>query len=200
MIFYLYKITNNFNNHYYIGRRAFKGNDPLKDPYMGSGTRIKAAIQKYGLENFKKEIVNIFNSEQDLINAEASFITEEMLSDPSCYNLAKGGKGGYTYYAERVFTHTIETKQKISSANKGRKRPDSRETLLRLGINKWWQGKTRCESDKQAKSVAAKKSVENGSHPSKKLVTCPHCNYTVSVANGKRWHFENCRRKTQCAQ
>lgn len=195
MIYYLYKIINKTNSHYYYGRRAFNGSCPSKDTYMGSGIRIKAAIRKYGIDNFEKQIIAIFNTEADLITAEAAIITESILSDPSCYNLAKGGKGGYTYYAERIFKHTEESKQKISSANKGRKRPDSSETFYRLGINKWWEGKKRSDSDKQAKSISAKKSIEKGTHPSKKIATCPHCNYTISIANAKRWHFDNCRRK-----
>lgn len=195
MIYYLYKILNRTNNHYYYGRRAFNGICPNKDSYMGSGIRIKAAIKKYGIENFEKHIINIFDTEAELIAAETDLITESVLSDPSCYNLAKGGKGGYTYYAERIFTHTESSKQKISAANKGRKRPDSSETLYRLGINKWWSGKERSEADKNAKRLAAIKTVEKGNHSSKMLDTCPHCNYTASIANIKRWHLDNCRRK-----
>lgn len=194
MIYYLYKIINKTNDHYYYGRRACTVH-PSKDPYMGSGIRIKAAIKKYGINNFEKQIIDIFNTEVELIAAETALITESILSDPTCYNLAKGGKGGYTYYADRIFKHTENSKRKISDANKGRKRPDSSETLYRLGINKWWLGKKRSEADKSAKREAAEKALKEGNHPSKMLATCPHCSYTTSIGNIKRWHLDNCRRK-----
>lgn len=195
MIYYLYKITNNINGHFYYGRRAYSGSLLEQDSYFGSGTRLKTAIKKYGLENFSKEIIQTFESEEDLIQAEKILVNEDIVNNPKCYNLAVGGKGGYTYYAERKFKHTDESKQKISLANKGRHRPDSRDTLIRLGINKWWSGKTRSEEDKKAKSEAAKKAIENGKHPAKLLATCPHCSYTTGVGNAKRWHFDNCKKR-----
>ena len=195
MIYYIYKITNTLNGHYYYGRRAFNGNDPYQDPYFGSGKRLKFAIKKYEKSNFIKEIISIHNSEKELILEERRVVTEDIVKDPMCYNLSLGGHGGYTYYSERTFHHTEETKQKISQANKGRPRPDARETLINLGINKWWEGKTRTKEDREAKSIAAKNSINSGKHPSKIMATCPNCNYTTTVGNAKRWHFENCRKK-----
>lgn len=195
MVYYLYKIVNRVNNNFYIGRRAYAGVDVSNDNYFGSGLRLKAAIQKYGKENFTKEIIQIFDSEEELITAEKNIVNEALISRSDCYNLAIGGNGGYTYYSERIFKHSEESKRKISEANKGRLRPDSSDTLYRLGINKWWEGKSRSEADKEAKRKAAEKSIEEGRHASKRLVTCPHCYYTTGIGNAKRWHFDNCKRK-----
>ena len=195
MIYYLYKITNKINGNFYIGRRAYAGVDVSNDTYFGSGLRLKAAIQKYGKENFIKEVFATFNTEDELITAEKNIVNESLVSRTDCYNIAIGGNGGYTYYSERIFKHTEESKRKISEANSGRLRPDSSETLYRLGINKWWEGKSRSEADREAKRNAADKSVLEGRHASKKLVTCPHCDYTTGVGNAKRWHLDNCKRK-----
>ena len=48
MIYYVYQITNKINNKIYIGKRKYKGENPLLDSYMGSGKLIKEAIKKYG--------------------------------------------------------------------------------------------------------------------------------------------------------
>ena len=195
MMYYIYKITNKINGNYYFGRRAYSGFNINNDMYFGSGKRLKDAIKKHGKENFTKEILSIHACENELIQAEQEIITKEEVSNPSCYNLAYGGHGGYTYYSERVFHHSVESKQKISNANKGRLRPDARETFLKLGLNKWWSGKTRTEEDKLAKSIAAKESIKSGKHASKQVATCPHCNYTINIGNAKRWHFDNCKQK-----
>ena len=54
MAYYVYKITNKINGKWYIGKR--KHRLPFNDPYMGSGKLIKVAIEKYGKDNFTKEI------------------------------------------------------------------------------------------------------------------------------------------------
>ena len=49
----IYKITNLINNKVYIGKTI---SDRLD--YFGSGIIIKNSIKKYGIENFKKEIID----------------------------------------------------------------------------------------------------------------------------------------------
>ena len=45
-------------------------------------------------------------------------------------------------------------------------------------------------------SLAAKKRVEEGTHPSQLEFVCPHCNVTgKGAANAKRWHFDNCKKR-----
>ena len=52
--FYIYKITNKVTGEYYVGiHRTIN----LKDGFMGEGDYIWKVINKYGIENFTKELV-----------------------------------------------------------------------------------------------------------------------------------------------
>lgn len=66
--------------------------DP-NDGYMGSGKVIKRAIRKYGIENFLKEILFVFDNEQDMRDKEKELVSLNEMS----YNLMKGGFGGFDY-------------------------------------------------------------------------------------------------------
>lgn len=86
---YFYKITNLLNDHYYYGIHS---TDNLDDGYMGSGSRLKYAFNKYGLENFKKEILKFFNTREELANYESEIVNEELVHDINCYNISCGGE------------------------------------------------------------------------------------------------------------
>jgi hypothetical protein len=89
---YFYRTTNLINNKYYFG--VHKTNN-INDGYLGSGTRLKYAIVKYGVENFKKEILRYFDKYEDALKYESEVVSEELINDSNCYNLVKGGKGGW---------------------------------------------------------------------------------------------------------
>lgn len=88
----IYKTTNLINNKYYIGKQ--KTNNPYDD-YLGSGTLIEKAIEKYGENNFKKEILFCAFTEKIAFEVEKEFVNEETINDSLCYNLKEGGDGGW---------------------------------------------------------------------------------------------------------
>lgn len=92
LIFYIvYKITNQINGKIYIGAHKTTNID---DGYMGSGTYLKRAIQKHGIENFKKEILFVLDSEDAMYLNEAEIVNDEFLVKENTYNLKRGGWGG----------------------------------------------------------------------------------------------------------
>lgn len=95
MKYYVYKITNRIDGKYYIGKRAHR--DPVNDHYMGSGERIKRAIRKYGHHHFDKQIIEIFRTDKEASALEEKLVNLTTLNDPLCYNLHRGGNGGWEH-------------------------------------------------------------------------------------------------------
>ena len=89
--FLIYKTTNQINQKFYIGKHETYN---LDDGYLGSGVVLNAAIKKYGVTNFTKEILHIFDNKNQMESKEKDLINETLLSDPMCYNIALGGQGG----------------------------------------------------------------------------------------------------------
>lgn len=107
--FYFYKITNTINDMYYYGVHS---TIKLDDGYMGSGHYLKAAQEKYGIQNFKKEILKFFENRDDMMSYEREIVNHQMINknNPMCYNIALGGWGSH---------------REIDSPLKGRKLPKS---------------------------------------------------------------------------
>lgn len=87
----VYKITNNLNGKIYIG--CHKTYD-INDSYMGSGNNIKLAIKKYGIEQFSKDILYIFDNSDDCYKKEAEIVNEEFVKRTDTYNMHPGGNRG----------------------------------------------------------------------------------------------------------
>jgi len=92
MYYTIYKITNQINGKFYIGSHKTKD---LNDDYMGSGKYLRVAQEKYGIENFKKEILFIYDNPDDMFNKEKEIVSEDFLATENTYNLKQGGFGGF---------------------------------------------------------------------------------------------------------
>lgn len=88
----IYKITNTLNGKIYIGK------DTTSDPkYYGSGLLIRRSIDKYGIDNFTKEIIDITEDYNELSNKEIYWIKHFNSTNPEIgYNISEGGDGGNT--------------------------------------------------------------------------------------------------------
>lgn len=94
MFYYIYQITNKVNGKIYVGVHKTRN---LDDGYMGSGKVIKSAIKKYGLDNFTKDILEFFETSEEMYVREKEVVTDEFLLREDTYNLRRGGTGGFDY-------------------------------------------------------------------------------------------------------
>ena len=94
MFYYLYQITNKVNGKIYVGVHKTRN---LDDGYMGSGRIIRSAIQKHGLSNFSKVILETFENAEAMYAREKEVVNEEFLLREDTYNLRRGGFGGWDH-------------------------------------------------------------------------------------------------------
>ena len=142
---YVYEITNLINGKKYIGKRSCKC--PIEeDKYMGSGILLKSAIKKYGIKNFKKDILKICNTEDE------AYVYEDLYTlqvnawvNENYYNLKEGGKGGKTYISESTRMKlkkpkSEEHKKKIGNAHKGKFVSESTRDKFRVLFKEKYKG------------------------------------------------------------
>lgn len=119
MFGYIYKTTNLINGKIYVGQHKANSFEP--DIYIGSGTLFRRAVNKYGAENFKNELICECISQKDMDDKEILWIEELNTTDSSIgYNITKGGFGG-------AGPRTEQTKRQIAEYN-------TEKTLVNDGI------------------------------------------------------------------
>lgn len=88
--YFIYITTNMVNGKRYIGQHYGKTNDT----YLGSGLDLIKAVEKYGKENFKREILEICKKEE-LDEKEKYWIKKyDAYNSRDFYNLTEGGQKG----------------------------------------------------------------------------------------------------------
>jgi len=153
MVHFIYRVTNNINDRFYIGKHSTNNID---DGYFGSGIMLKQALKKYGKENFIYEIIEFFCTSKEAYAFEEGLL-RDVWNTPMCYNQCGGGKGvggGKTHplYGK---SHSKETKKKMSVSKTGEK---NFNWGLR-GKNTSRYGVKHSEEAKKKMSLATKKKI-----------------------------------------
>ena len=109
---FIYITTNLVNGKRYLGQRSFYNG---WDNYLGSGLAFKNALDMYGKENFKRNVIHICYSEEELNEVEYELsVLFNVVESKDWYNLVLGGG------TSRGWHPSEETKMKIAEKAKER--------------------------------------------------------------------------------
>lgn len=160
IFFFVYETTNIINGKKYRGIHKTKN---LNDGYIGSGFAFEKAVQKYGRENFKREILEFCNSYDELIEKEKIYVDDNWVKNRNNYNLKTGGQsaGILSNESKNKISKTLKEKYKsgkiISTFSKNRK-----------GKTPWNKGVKMTIEHKEKCSKSGKERFENDkNHPFK---------------------------------
>lgn len=153
---YVYKTTNLINGKIYIGQHH---SEIFDNNYLGSGKLIRRAFKKYGISNFKCDVVEWCETKEQLIDREIYWIHRYNSQDKTIgYNISNGGDGILSPMPDIMREHlrkcntgktlSAETRRKISERNSGE--------------NNGFYGKCHTEETKQHISTVLKDQYKNG--------------------------------------
>jgi hypothetical protein len=156
-IHYIYKTTCNVTGKYDVGMQSAYN---LEDGYMGSGKRLRYSIRKYGVENHTKEILEYFETREELVLREIEIVTKELVENPMCMNLREGGTGGFSSEQQKLNAIKSNEKQKLLRQDPEwvKKKSDLLSKSIKKAyeegkidryVNYDWNGKTHSEETKQ---------------------------------------------------
>ena len=214
-MFIIYKTTNKINQKFYIGVSNTK-----RRWYKGSGSVLKKAFKKYGYENFNRETLFEFQTEEEAYQKEAEIVNNDLLLNPLCYNIKLGGKGGksglttvkhsttneyigavsceHPLVKNGTWVHILKGKdtyfiarQKALQQRKGKPGPRKGVTLSNETKEKIRLARL---GSKQSEATKKKRSIKMKNRK-QQILTCPHCGVTGGNTMN-RWHFDRCKRKS----
>lgn len=108
----VYLTTNIINKNIYVGAHS---TDHLEDGYVGSGYKLQESLRKYGKENFKREILYIYDCPLKMFEKEKEIVDEEFIKRRDVYNIVTGGYGGMNKGASGLkHMHCPITKKRIA--------------------------------------------------------------------------------------
>jgi group I intron endonuclease len=133
---FIYKITNNLNQKFYIGFTSQKNPKWRFNQHLSTARSkrknnqpIIRAIRKYGEENFLFEVI-LEGDEKFLLDVKEPRLIEELKPK---YNVTLGGEGILGY------KHTEATKQIIGNLHSGRKESEDHKNWRSKRIKEGWK-------------------------------------------------------------
>lgn len=92
--FVIYQITNLLDGRIYVGAHVTYN---VNDKYMGSSKYLKKDMKELGRENFRKDILHVFDNMQDMISKEAEIVNRAFCYRDDTYNRVVGGMTEFSW-------------------------------------------------------------------------------------------------------
>lgn len=182
---FIYLTTNLKNGKQYIGDHS---TDRIFDNYLGSGRPyFQNALKEYGRENFKREILEFFETKEEAFKAQERYIVECNTLVPNGYNISPTGghntRGCWSEESKKKMADlkrgkklSEETKKKISKSSKGKKL--SEETILKMssshkGLKVLNETKEKISKGMKGVHLGKKLTDEHKKNISKSMKNCP---------------------------
>ena len=183
MVYKIYKITNIINDKMYVGFTSQtiekRFNQHKSKSKSDNLDKLHKAIKKYGVDNFKIELISEHQTMNDALDNEKKLISELDLTKNG-YNLSSGGEWSPNEKIKlrgRTFTeehrgnisknhadirgdknpmfgkkHSLESRQKISNKLKGKsKSTEARENMSKAALNRSTEHKLKIGATKKGK-------------------------------------------------
>lgn len=144
----IYIQINWLTNEYYIGKANRKTWQQLKK-YQGSGIRFKCNFKKYE-DAYTRYYIAICKSAKETEELEASLVDDELLNDPQCLNLVKGGAG--------ISIHSTHEELKLKQSLFMKEHPDKYKAMIETAKRYFTRGTKEC--DARSKRIKATMSSE----------------------------------------
>ena len=116
---YCYLTTNLVNGMKYFGVRSAECPPEEDHKYMGTGTKILAAIKEHGKKSFSKEVLAVFDTRDEADEFEENYLaTNDYVDDPNYYNVSARSTGGRFDYHEELKDGLTSSPQEKNGAQK----------------------------------------------------------------------------------
>jgi len=144
MIYYfIYETTCLTNGKKYRGMHK---TDNVNDKYLGSGVAFRHAVNKYGKENFNREILEYCDSYDELIEKEKVYVNEDWIKSKNNYNLKTGGQsvGLLSEESKKKISETLKKKHKngeIEYVYRGHKHTEEEKKIISDTLTEFWKNK-----------------------------------------------------------
>ena len=103
VVIFIYKVMCLVNDKVYVGQTKRNIEKRFKEHSRSKKSLIGKAMQKYGKENFKLELLEVCETREEANRREIFFISEFNCIAPNGYNLTSGGWGHANYHFSKEF-------------------------------------------------------------------------------------------------
>jgi group I intron endonuclease len=189
-MFTIYQVTNELNGKSYIGFTSKSKNERWKrhlgSVRTGSDTHFHNAIRKYGVENFRLEILEEGWSPEIGKNVREPYWISVLKPE---YNSTNGGEGvcGYIPSEEENRNNSLRNLGNQRALGAKHSSEENHNKSMRMMGQRRALGYRWTTEQKQAQSERLSRKQQQ--------IVCSHCKKSGGISGMHRYHFDKCKEK-----